>query len=145
MHDADAAPFQALRTSMETEWTPLMMEVLGLDAVSLPSIWDADLLYGPRTEAGEDTYVLCEINVSSVFAIPEQAPAAIARLTQERLRQSPRQVSPQPAIPTGVGALSNPLKALRDRFWPPPPEFVTSRSAWKAAMLCSRSSRPNFN
>jgi len=29
--------------------------------------------------------VLCEINVSSVFAIPEQAPAAIARLVRERM------------------------------------------------------------
>ena len=86
MHGADAAPFQALRAKMETEWTPQMMEVLDLDRASLPVIWDADFLYGPRTEAGEDTYVLCEINVSSVFAIPEQAPASIARLALERLR-----------------------------------------------------------
>jgi hypothetical protein len=35
---------------------------------------------------GEDSCVLCEINVSSVFAIPDQAPAAIARLTLQRLR-----------------------------------------------------------
>ena len=37
----------------------------GIDAASLPIIWDADFLYGPRTASGEDTYVLCEINVSS--------------------------------------------------------------------------------
>ena len=30
-------------------------------------------------------HVLCEINVSSVFRIPDQAPAAIAQLTLERL------------------------------------------------------------
>jgi hypothetical protein len=88
MHDADATPFQALRLKMETEWTPQMMEVLKLDNASLPIIWDADFLYGPRTPAGADTYVLCEINVSSVFAIPPQAPASIARLTLERLRQA---------------------------------------------------------
>jgi hypothetical protein len=86
MHGANAEPFQALRAKMETEWTPQMMEVLDLDRASLPVIWDADFLYGPRTEAGEDTYVLCEINVSSVFAIPEQAPGSIARLALERLR-----------------------------------------------------------
>ena len=86
MHGAEAEPFQALRRKMETEWTPRMMEVLGIDAVSLPIIWDADFLYGPRDTSGEDTYVLCEINVSSVFAIPEQAPAAIARLVMQRLR-----------------------------------------------------------
>ena len=32
MHGADAAPFQALRAKMETEWTPQMMQVLGIDA-----------------------------------------------------------------------------------------------------------------
>jgi hypothetical protein len=85
MHGADAEPFQALRAKMETEWTPQMMDVLGIDAASLPIIWDADFLYGPRTSSGEDTYVLCEINVSSVFAIPDQAPAAIARLVRARL------------------------------------------------------------
>jgi hypothetical protein len=87
MYGPDAAQFQALRTKMETEWTPQMLKVLGLDKNSLPIIWDADFLYGPRNALGEDTYVLCEINVSCVFAIPDEAPAAIARLTLERLRK----------------------------------------------------------
>ena len=91
MHGADAEPFQMLRAKMEAEWTPQMMEVLGIDAASLPIIWDADFLYGPRTASGEDSYVLCEINVSSVFAIPDQAPAAIARLALRRLRSRPRE------------------------------------------------------
>jgi len=85
MHGPEAEPFQALRAKMEGEWTPQMMEVLGIDTASLPIIWDADFLYGSRTASGEDTYVLCEINVSSVFAIPDQAPAAIARLAKARL------------------------------------------------------------
>lgn len=86
MHGPDAPPFQALRSKMETEWVLRMMAALGIDPDTLPVIWDADFLYGPRTASGEDTYVLCEINVSSVFAIPDEAPAAIARLTQRRLR-----------------------------------------------------------
>jgi hypothetical protein len=85
MHGPDAAPFQALRAKMESEWTPQMMQVLGIAARELPIIWDADFLYGPRTATGEDTYVLCEINVSCVFAIPDQAPAAIAGLVAGRL------------------------------------------------------------
>jgi hypothetical protein len=85
MHPAAAEPFRALKTKMETEWTPQMMATLGSGAASLPIIWDADFLYGPRTASGEDTYVLCEINVSSVFAIPDQAPAEIARLVATRL------------------------------------------------------------
>ena len=84
MHGSHAEPFQALRAKMETEWTPQMMEVLGIDRRSLPIIWDADFLYGPQTASGEDSYVLCEINVSSCFAIPDQAPAAIARLALKR-------------------------------------------------------------
>ena len=86
MHGADAAPFQALRRKIEEEWTPQMMATLGIDVASLPIIWDADFLYGTRTASGEDSYVLCEINVSSVFRIPDQAPAAIAQLTLERLQ-----------------------------------------------------------
>jgi len=89
MHGPDAAPFAALRAKMESEWTPQMMQVLGIAAKELPIIWDADFLYGPRTATGEDTYVLCEINVSCVFAIPDQAPAAIARLVAGRLDGGP--------------------------------------------------------
>jgi hypothetical protein len=89
MHGPDAEPFQRLRAMMEAEWAPQMMEVLGINAGSLPIIWDADFLYGPRTVSGEDSYVLCEINVSSVFAIPDQAPAAIAQLARSRLRAAP--------------------------------------------------------
>ena len=85
MHGADAEQFQALRGKMETEWTPQMMDLLGIALDALPIIWDADFLYGPRDAAGADSYVLCEINVSSVFAVPDQAPAAIAQLVARRL------------------------------------------------------------
>lgn len=88
MHSAAAEPFQALRAKMESEWTPQMMQLLGIAADSLPIIWDADFLYGPRTASGEDSYILCEINVSSCFAIPDEAPAAIARLTLGRSHRS---------------------------------------------------------
>jgi hypothetical protein len=90
MHPASAAAFQALRTKMEAEWTPQMMQLLAIDTESLPTIWDADFLYGPRTASGEDTYVLCEINVSSVFPIPEQAPSEIARRALARLLSAKR-------------------------------------------------------
>jgi hypothetical protein len=86
MHPASAAAFQTLRTKMESEWTPQMMQLLDIDAESLPIIWDADFLYGPRTASGEDTYVLCEINVSSVFPFPEQAPSEIARRVLDHVR-----------------------------------------------------------
>jgi hypothetical protein len=88
MYPASAPAFQALRAKMESEWTPQMMQLLNIDAESLPIIWDADFLYGPRGPSGEDTYVLCEINVSSVFPFPENAPSEIARIALARLLSS---------------------------------------------------------
>ena len=85
MHGPDAPQFQALRRLMEDEWTPQMMKLLAIDEALMPVIWDADFLFGPRDAAGADTYVLCEINASSCFAIPDEAPAAIARTVRERL------------------------------------------------------------
>jgi hypothetical protein len=88
MHPASAQQFRELRTKMESEWTPRMMRLLGIDVGSLPMIWDADFLFGPRDASGRDSYVLCEINVSSVFPFPEQAPAEIARLAMARLQSN---------------------------------------------------------
>jgi hypothetical protein len=85
MSDADWPPFQKLRSQIESEWVPAMMRRLHIAREDLPVIWDADFLYGPKTPAGEDTYVLCEINVSSVLPIPDEAPAAIARCVASRL------------------------------------------------------------
>jgi hypothetical protein len=93
MHGPDAPAFQALRAKMECEWTPQLMRTLDIDVASLPIVWDADFLYGPRTAEGEDTYVLCEINVSCVFAIPDEAPAVIARLALQRCSKAKSDVS----------------------------------------------------
>jgi hypothetical protein len=94
MHAASVPEFQALRTKMESEWTPQLMQVLDIHPAALPIIWDADFLYGPRTVTGEDTYVLCEINVSSVAPFPEQAPEEIGRLAMARLRSSRKALAP---------------------------------------------------
>jgi hypothetical protein len=40
----------------------------------------------PRTATGDDTYILCEINVSCVTPFPHTAPPEVARLVYERLR-----------------------------------------------------------
>ena len=88
MYGPDAPQFRALRGLMEDKCTPQLMEMLAIDEATLPVIWDADFLYGPRDAAGNDTYVLCEINVSSCFAIPDEAPAAIARTVKDRIRQT---------------------------------------------------------
>jgi hypothetical protein len=52
--------------------------------VPLSVLWDADFLLGPRTPEGDDNHLLCEINISGVFPIPDESvpslvEAAIAR------------------------------------------------------------------
>lgn len=76
--------FRALKAKLESGWIAEMQRVLDIDTESLPAIWDADFLYGPRTSSGEDTYVLCEINVSSVFPMPDEAPRPLAEAAIER-------------------------------------------------------------
>ena len=77
--------YGALRKRLELNWVPEMLEILRLATNELPVIWDADFLYGPRTGEGEDTYVLCEINVSSTFAFPEHAMPVVADATVQRI------------------------------------------------------------
>jgi Domain of unknown function (DUF6815) len=79
------ARFQDLRAILEHEWIPQMADLLALSPDDLPVIWDADFLLGPKNAAGRDSYVLCEINASSVFPIPEEAPDAIAATLLDRL------------------------------------------------------------
>jgi hypothetical protein len=86
MYGADAAGFERLREHMESDWVPMLAERFEIERDDLPVIWDADFLYGPKNSAGEDTVVLCEINVSCVFPFPDEALPKLARGVVERLR-----------------------------------------------------------
>jgi hypothetical protein len=77
--------FPRLRAAMERDWTPGLARLLDIAPDDLPVIWDADFLLAPKTAEGHDSYVLCEINASSVFPIPDEAPDALARLVLDRL------------------------------------------------------------
>ena len=79
MHGADYPQLRRLRQQLETEWIPGLQQLLAISTGQLPAIWDADFLYGPKTAAGEDTYVLCEINVSAVFPFPDHALPTLAK------------------------------------------------------------------
>jgi hypothetical protein len=83
---ASAAAYRELRVAMESDWVPQMQKIVDLETHSLPVIWDADFLYGPKNAAGDDTYVLCEINASSTFAFPEHAMPAVAEAAVARIR-----------------------------------------------------------
>jgi len=78
--------FQPLKDKMESEWLAELRQTLDLDITRLPVIWDADFLYGPTDATGADTFVLCEINVSSVFPLPDHALGPLAAETLARLK-----------------------------------------------------------
>lgn len=89
-HPPDKREFQTLRRQMEMEWVPAMQRLLAIDTARLPVLWDCDFLLGPRNDAGEDTYVLCEINASSVAPFPDSAvePAARAAVARAQARRT---------------------------------------------------------
>jgi len=87
-HPATLARFQGLKRQLEQEWVPQLQGLLGITAHELPVLWDCDFLLGPQDAAGQDTYVLCEINVSSVSPFPESALAPIAQATLARARHA---------------------------------------------------------
>ena len=95
-HPPTVPGFQSLKEQLEQEWLPAMQRLLGIATDSLPVLWDCDFLLGPRNASGADTYVLCEINASSVSPFPESAvlPVARAALTAALCRR------PSPASPT---------------------------------------------
>src|SRR6476660_2186552 len=87
LYTSNADPrFQHLRRVMEDEWTLQLTSLLDIPRRDLPMIWDADFMLGPPGADGTDSYVLGEINVSSVFPIPDEAPSEIARRVADRLR-----------------------------------------------------------
>ncbi|MEP7054415.1 MAG: Cj0069 family protein [Actinomycetota bacterium] len=85
MEPPDTSAYASLRVKVDAEWIPAMKQLLVLATEDLPVIWDADFLFGPRTETGEDTFVLCEINVSAVWPFPPGAAPTLARAATDRI------------------------------------------------------------
>ena len=78
--------FQKLKAKLEREWLDELCRLVGLATCQLPVIWDADFLYGPKDADGADTFVLCEINVSSVYPFPKDALAPLVAETLARIK-----------------------------------------------------------
>lgn len=78
MFGVDEAGLAPLRAKLEGDWVPGLARATGVGLAGLPVLWDADFLLGERTPSGDDTFVLCEVNVSSVTPFPDTAPAKIA-------------------------------------------------------------------
>jgi hypothetical protein len=85
------ADFQRLKQILEREWLPELCATVGVERSQLPVLWDADFLFGPKDAQGNDTYVLCEINVSSVYPYPDDARAPLVAETVSRLKRTVRE------------------------------------------------------
>ena len=89
-HPADLAQVQGLKQRLEGEWVPQMEPTLGIRREDLPLLWDCDFLYGEPAIAGDERYVLCEINVSSVAPFPESAIGPLIVAAARRIETSRR-------------------------------------------------------
>jgi hypothetical protein len=81
------ADFQRLKDRLEREWLDQLCSIVGVDKAQLPILWDADFLYGEKDAVGADTYVLCEINVSSVYPFPDDALGPLAAETLAQIER----------------------------------------------------------
>lgn len=89
-HPPTLPEYQRLKEQLEREWVPELQRRFGLDTGSLPVLWDCDFMLGPKTASGTDTYVLCEINTSSVAPFPESAVLPVARAAIARAQAAAR-------------------------------------------------------
>jgi hypothetical protein len=76
-HGPDFEEFQSLKQRLESGWIELLREQVSLAREQLPLLWDCDFMLGASAPGQEQTYVLCEVNVSSVSPFP---PSSIAPL-----------------------------------------------------------------
>lgn len=87
-HPKDKSDFQDLRELMENNWIEQMQNTLKLDTWDLPILWDADFLYRSNPTSLKEKYVLCEINVSSVYPYPETAIPDLLSTIKQILQES---------------------------------------------------------
>lgn len=85
-HPPSILEFRNLKDKLEQEWVPAAQRLLDIKTEDLPILWDCDFLLGPKRADGEDSYVLCEINVSSVAPYPKSAVPYLVDATLARLR-----------------------------------------------------------
>jgi hypothetical protein len=89
-HPPSMPEFQSLKLQLEQEWVPAMQRLLDITTDQLPVLWDCDFMFGPKDKSGADTYVLCEINVSSVSPFPDSAVVPVAQAALARTQAARR-------------------------------------------------------
>jgi hypothetical protein len=81
-YDAELPQAQGLKRQLETEWVELLRTRVGVPCDRLPLLWDCDFMHGSPGPDGQERFVLCEINVSSVSPFPPSALAPLVRAAE---------------------------------------------------------------
>lgn len=81
----DLPQFQLLKQRLETRWIHLLRERMQITHERLPMLWDCDFMFGEPGANDAETYVLCEINVSSVSPFPPSSIEPLVAATRTRL------------------------------------------------------------
>lgn len=89
-HPADLPQFQVLRRLLEDGWIEQLWRRVGLARDRLPLLWDCDFICGEQP----GSFVLCEINVSSVAPFPPSAVEPLVAAVKRRLGQGAAAVAP---------------------------------------------------
>lgn len=84
-HGPALPQFQRLKHLLETSWVDLLRERVGLSRDQLPLLWDCDFMLGDPDADGEDRFVLCEINVSSVSPFPPSSVGPLVSAIKRRV------------------------------------------------------------
>jgi hypothetical protein len=93
-HGPDDLPqFQGLRRLLETDWVEQLRSRVDLPRAQLPLLWDCDFMFGEPAADGQQRYVLCEINVSSVSPFPPSSIGPLVQAVKARL-SSARSLGP---------------------------------------------------
>jgi len=84
-HPADLQQFQPLRRLLEDHWVEQLRDRICLAREQLPMLWDCDFMLGDATTGRAESFVLCEINVSSVSPFPPSAIEPLVSVVKARL------------------------------------------------------------
>jgi hypothetical protein len=84
-HPPDLPHLQGLKRRLELEWIAELRQTLDIAPEDLPLLWDCDFLPGEASASDKESFVLCEINVSSVAPFPDSAIAPLVEATMTRL------------------------------------------------------------
>ncbi len=84
-HGPDMPQFQSLKDLLESEWIFLLRERVGVSRDRLPLLWDCDFFFTTPRSGSPHSFVLCEVNVSSVSPFPPSAIPLLVEALRARL------------------------------------------------------------